>query len=262
MIRSISYLILSVSIFSFSALSSASPSSGIKRPVLIVGLSETDYYPFYFEQDGQIVGAAAEVVTHLAHKLKYQLKYKRFPWKRVQHNLAKGKIDMVLLYFKTPERAEHVYYVDVPHVYESSSLIVRHDSSIKYSGDLNQLLANTFGNVNGYWHGASYSEHKTLKRREFSSTEELLTGLKRGSIDIAVGNKPVMLQIAKTMGHEDQFAFLEPKIDYAPDYIAFSKAKPKAKERVKAFSKALKPFLKTTKYRQIFEKYGFDIAPK
>lgn len=259
MIRLASYIFLSITLVCFSVLSSASPSTGIKRPILVVGLSETDYYPFYYEKEGQIVGAAAEIVTLLAQQLKYQLKYKRFPWKRVQHNLATGKIDMVLLYFKTPERAEHVYYVDDPHVYESSSLIVRAGEDIAFSGDINALSDYSFGNVNGYWHGESYSNHPSLNKRLFSTTEELLTGLKRGAVDIIVGNKPVMLEIAKKMGYANQFTFLEPKIDYAPDYIAFSKARPQAQERVKEFSKALAAFLKTPEYNKILRKYGFDL---
>ncbi|GLQ30323.1 substrate-binding periplasmic protein [Litoribrevibacter albus] len=246
----------------FSFASSASPSTGIKRSTLKVGISETDYYPFYFEEGGKITGAAAEIVSALAEQLRYELTFKRFPWKRVQHNLASGKIDMVMLYFKTPERAKDVFYVEVPHIHESSSLITLKSRDIAFNGDINQLSSYKFGNVNGYWHGEAYSNHPTLVKRAFSSTTELLTVLKRGGIDIAVGNKPVLTQLANTMGLSDQFKFLEPKIDYAPDYIAFSKASPNAPKLVEEFSDALKKFLKSPEYKQILKKYGFDLKAK
>lgn len=226
---------------------------------LIVGVSMTDYRPFYFEENGQFRGAAAEIVALLASELGHSLTYRRFPWKRVQHNLATGRIDMVVLYFKTEKRARDVYYVEIPHIYESSSLAVRKDSPIAFSGDIGDLAGYSFGNVDGYWHGKTYSENESLTKIEMSSTKDLLATLVRGRIDIAVCNKPVMIGIAEEMGLLDKIHFLEPKIDYAPDYIAFSKASPDAKNLTASFSKALKAFVKTEKYKAILSKYRFEI---
>ena len=75
---------------------------------LIVGVSETDYVPFYFEKEGRFMGAAAEIAQHLSKQLGHDLVFQRFPWKRVQYNLRIGRIDMVILYFKTEERARDV----------------------------------------------------------------------------------------------------------------------------------------------------------
>ncbi len=237
----------------------ASQSEAEVRRTLTVGISETDYYPFYYRNEGEITGAAAEIVTILATQLGYDIRYKRFPWRRVQYNLSLGKIDLVMLYFKTPDRAKDVFYVEQPHLYESSSLITLKGRGIQFSGNLDDLLPFKFGNVNGYWHGAGYSEHPTLLKRQFSTTTELLQVLNRKGIDIAVGNKPVLTQLAKEMGLEERFEFLEPKIDYAPDYIAFSKATQDAELLVKQFSNALDDFLLTPEYTNILKKYGFDL---
>lgn len=226
---------------------------------LVVGVSETDYTPFYFEENGEFRGAAAEIAHHLAGQLGHRLTFKRFPWKRVQLYLAAGRIDMVLIYFKTPERAKNALYVEIPHIYESSSLVVLQDNAIGFEGDLENLSDFTFGNVTGYWHGKAYSRNNGLKKVELSSTKDLLATLIRGRIDIAVCNKPVMSGIAEDMGVSGQIRFLEPKIDYAPDYIAFSKATPGAKELVAAFSQALKKFVETEKYKAILSKYRFEI---
>ncbi|WP_259782160.1 substrate-binding periplasmic protein [Aestuariispira ectoiniformans] len=225
---------------------------------LVVGVSDTDYTPFYFEKDDAFHGAAAEIVQHLAKELGHSLSYKRFPWKRVQFNLATGQIDMVLVYFKTPARAKTALYVDIPHIYESSSLVVNTGSRISYDGDINTLADYSFGNVAGYWHGKDYSLNSDLQKLEFSTTKDLLATLVRGRIDIAVCNKPVMSAIAEEMGLSGQIRFLEPKIDYAPDYIAFSKAAPDAKALAASFSKALKAFVKTEEYKAILSKYRFE----
>ena len=227
---------------------------------LIVGVSENDYTPFYFEEvDGGFKGAAADIAAHLSKSLGHHLTYKRFPWKRVQHNLASGRIDMVILYFKTEERAQHVHYVEIPHLYESSSLVVTSDSTIRFDGKLDSLNQHLFGNVTGYWHGETYSNHAGLRKLELDSTRTLLATLVRGKVDIAVGNKPVMLALARKMKIAGNLHFLEPKIDYAPDYFAFSRARPDALELTNQFSTALRDFIRTETYREILVRYGFEI---
>ncbi|WP_344797254.1 substrate-binding periplasmic protein [Litoribacillus peritrichatus] len=226
---------------------------------LIVGVSETDYKPFYYEEAGEFKGAAAEIAHHVAKQLGHHLTFKRFPWKRVQYNLAIGRIDMVILYFKTEERAKDVWYVDIPHIYESSSLVVSNSSDIEFSGQLLELSKRSFGNVSGYWHGKNYSENTQLLKQEYSSTTALLEALHRGKVDIGVGNKPVMTALATSMGIVNEIKFLEPKIDYAPDYIAFSKVKSGSLPLANAFSRKLKAFMKTDAYRDILHQYGFEL---
>lgn len=227
---------------------------------LTVGISETDYTPFYFEtEDGTFQGAATAIVRHLATKLNHTLTFRRFPWRRVQHNLATGKIDMVMIYFKTKDRAEHATYVDIPHIYESSSLVVTKNTDLSFDGDINGLNGYLFGNVSGYWHGAGYSENDTLKKAEFSSTRALLATLIRSHVDIAVGNKPVMLALARKMKIADTLRFLEPKIDFAPDYIAFSKAIDDSRALADTFSDELRAFVQTDGYHDILKKYGFTL---
>ncbi|RED53902.1 substrate-binding periplasmic protein [Aestuariispira insulae] len=226
---------------------------------LVVGVSETDYSPFYFEEEGMFKGAAAEIAQNLATALGHTLTFQRFPWKRVQHNLATGRIDMVILYFKTDERAEHALYVEIPHLYESSSLVVTTDSTLQFDGKLNNLKDAQFGNVTGYWHGEAYSANDQLNKTQLNSTRTLLATLIRGKIDIAVGNKPVMLSLARKMKIAGNLRFLEPKIDYAPDYIAFSKAKDHSADLARQFTIALKEFMRGAQYRDILTHYGFEI---
>lgn len=226
---------------------------------LVVGISNLDYAPFYYEEEGEIVGAAADIAKAIAAQMGDTLVFERFPWKRVQNQLASGDIDLVMLYFKTPERAKHVYYLDQPHIHEDSSLFTLKGKDIPFTGDLHALTPYTFGFVRGYSHGAEFDGATYLQKFEILSEERLIKMLRAERFDIAVGNEQVMTFIAKKLGVADQLAFLQPIIDRSPDYIAFSKALPDAEELTRKYSAALRDFMKTDDYKAILSRYGFPV---
>ena len=105
---------------------------------LTVGLVSYDYPPFYYQQDDQLTGAAIEIAEALAQQLGHTLEYQRMPFARVQRELASGGLDMVVLFFRTPEREQYAVYVDEPHLAEASYLLVKkeqQDLPTTFSGD-------------------------------------------------------------------------------------------------------------------------------
>ena len=225
---------------------------------LKVGLAVDDYPPFYYEINGQYLGAAVEISKAIAESLGHKLVYIRAPWKRIQRFLRTGKVDMMILYLKTSERALDVVYTDTPHIYESSNLFVTRDSDIKFEGRLSDLKSYNFANVRGYSHGIEYNNAKNLAKMEINNEEQLIRILIRGRVDVAVGNKPVIVRHAEAMGVMDKIRFLAPPIDLGANYIAFSKAGKDAKELADAFSSQLRIYMKTDGYRTILNKYNFD----
>lgn len=166
---------------------------------LTVGVAELDYAPFYYEIEGQYYGAAVEVSQVIAKTLGHNLVFSRAPWKRIQLYLRSGDIDMMILYFKTPERSQDVVYVDIPHIYESSNLFVVKNSDIKFKGDILGMMEYKFGNVRGYSHGAEYNNAKGIDRQEFNNEKQLIKVLTYDRIDIGVGNKPVIISHAEEL---------------------------------------------------------------
>ncbi len=225
---------------------------------LLVGLAELDYPPFYFEKDGEIYGAATEIAQHVAKNLGHTLVFKRYPWKRVQHYLKIGTIDMVILYFKTPERAQFVEYTDTPHIDEESYLFVAKGTKIKYKGSLDDLRFYRFGSVRGYSHGEKYDNAENLEKQETLNEISLIKMLIKGRFDIALGNRAAINQYAQSENLQDKINFLVPPIDIRPNYFAFSKSKEGARELAKAFSSEVKVFIKTEAYRDILTKYNLD----
>lgn len=231
----------------------------VEAKELKVGLGELDYPPFYFMDDETLKGAAVEIAQQISGKLGHQLIYKRYPFARLQLLLQQGKIDLMILYFKTPAREKDAVYTELPHIYESSYLFTAKGAGLSFTGNLEDLSAYKFGNVRGYSHGKDYDGAEYLDKQPVGDEQTLLRMLIGGRFDIAVGNKPAILMQAKQTGLEDAITFMVPTVDNGPNYFAFSKARSDAQELAREFSIAIREFIDTDTYREILKKYGFDV---
>jgi len=225
---------------------------------LRVGLAELDYPPFYFETNGEYHGAALDISMAVAKKLGHELVFVRAPWGRIQAYLRSGSIDMMILYFKTKERARDVIYTKIPHINESSDLFILSNEDIEFEGQLNDLVAYKFGYVRGYSHGAEFDNAKHLSKHSFANEEQLIKGLANGRIDIGVGNKQTIIKHTVLLKLNQKIRFLSPSLHVGKNYIAFSKTRKDAQELEDEFSSQLKVFMKSDKYRTILKKYNFD----
>lgn len=230
---------------------------------LTVGLSQADYPPYYFVAGDVLEGAAVSIAEDIAAELNYTLVYKRYPWKRVQRNLKIGDVDMVLVYFKTPERAKDVVYTDQPHVSEKASLFVSSNMDITFNGDLNTLSAYQFFGVRGYFYGDQYAGLAENHKGDVSDESELVRRIANPNFElIGVGNQPAIEFYARQQGLESKLKFLTPAIFEGYNYFAFSRAHPDAERLANDFSSVLKNYMKSSKYRRILHKYGLSYPGK
>lgn len=224
-----------------------------------VGLGELDYPPFYYKKDGKLIGAAIEISEKVAANLGYKLEYKRYPWKRVQHLLKAGKIEMMILYFKTPQREKFAYFTHTSHINESSYLFIQKGRKIAYRDkNLHALKNYKFGNVRGYSHGKIYDNADYLNKYKAKDESTLVKLVAKHRIDIGVGNKPALMLYAKQNHLENKIEFLSPPIDKGANYFAFSKAGKNSKKLVLEFDQEIRKFKQTQEYKNILTKYGFN----
>lgn len=238
-------------------------STSLMAQTLTVGLSMADYPPYYFSGPKGLEGAAVSIAEEVAQELGITLEYKRHPWKRVQRNLQTGDVDMVLVYFKTPERAKDVVYAHQPHVSEKASLFVSVDMNVPFDGDLNALGGYTFFGVRGYFYGDRYAAIPEDRRGEVSDEVELVRRIAKPKFDlIGVGNRPAIEFYARQQGLEPKLKFLSPAIFEGYNYFAFSRARPDAEQIAQRFSKVLDRYMKTERYRAVLKKYGLSLPGK
>jgi len=242
----------------FICISTLALSFSVSAKELKVGLTELDYPPFYFEVNGEYYGAALEISRAVAEKLGHKLVFIRAPWKRIQGYLRSGEIDMMILYFKSTDRARDVIYTGVSHINESSDLFILYNSDIKFEGRLKELLSYRFGSIRGYFHGTEFANANYLSKDTVSNEEQLIKMLINGRFDIGVGSKSVIIWHAKSLGLMDKIRFLVPPLNIGKNYIVFSKARKNAQDLADEFSNQLRTFLETAEYRAIVHKYNID----
>lgn len=224
---------------------------------LKVGLGNLDYPPFYY-QDQKVTGAAIDIAEALAQQLGHRLEYQRMPFARVQHELASGALDMVVLFFHTPEREKYAVYVQEPHLIEASYLLVNKEQSdfpATFSGNFNDWSSSVFVSVRGYFHGQAYADADYLRKVEVNNEQALLQRLLDVRPFVGLGNKATLLFHAKAMNLTDRFRFIEPAVDIGHDHMAFSRQHPQAEQLAMAFDQALKAFKQTPQYQQILQRY-------
>lgn len=229
----------------------------LKAESLKVGLGELDYPPFYYVNDDKITGIAIEIAQEVARRSGYTLDYHRVPWKRLQYKLREGSLDMVILYFKTQERARDVIYTDIPHVYENSYIVVPKTMQLQFDGSLRSISDKQFFYVRGYSHGKDFDSADYLNKQTVNNETELLRRITSGRPFIGVGNKPALLMYSEQAKLSDKIRFLEPPIDRGENYMAFSKKRSDAKVLAALFSKHFKQYSETEDYQKVLSKYGF-----
>ena len=222
---------------------------------LVVGISELDYPPYYYEEAGQMKGAAVELAEQAAAQLGHSLSYHRLPWARVQYSLRTGRVDMSILYFYTEERARDVVYTDRPYLNEASYLVVPRHLDVDYNGDLDALSQYHFVQVRGYSHGEEYDNADHLTKMTVNDEAGLLQALATRRPFIGVGNRPTLQYHARRLDLTGRVRFLEPALSESRNYLAFSRANSRAEELAEAFSGVLNDFVETDEFQQLRERY-------
>lgn len=227
---------------------------------LKVGLSDADYPPYYYVGKQGLEGAAVEIGEYLAKSLGYQLEYQRYPWKRVQHNLKLGVVDMVLLYFKTAERGKDVIYTDSPHLIEKAVLFGPDHLDIEFSGDLSSISQYEFYGIRGYYYGEQYKNASYLSKHEVRDEPELIRWIASDKRSfLGIGNPAAIEFYANKIGISDKIRFYQPALYEGENYFAFSRARTDAQQIADRFTQAFISFKQTSKYKEILQRY--QISP-
>ena len=226
---------------------------------LRVGMADLDYPPFYFHDGDRLTGAAYDIAEWLADYTGHQLSYEAMPFVRVQKHLQRGELDMVMVYFRTPEREQHVAYLDQPHLVESSYLVVSAAARTlpdRFDGDFRALTDYRFLSVRGYFHGSHYEQALYLLKEDVNNEQEIIRRVLASPRFIGVGNRAAIEFHAARSGVLQRLRFIEPAIDRGANYIAFSRRNPDHPRYVREFSEALKVLKASRDYRAILKKYA------
>jgi len=250
-------------IFLTQCLSVIAISSPVAQADPILRLAVPDDYPPYYYQDerGQFKGASYEIATHILTKLGYSFEITQFPAMRLMlAALDNGQQDLAFNLTATEARLEVAFFTNVPHIYESQNLIVRADSAVGFSGDLEALSDYKFGPIFGWTYGPVFDNAGFLQKEYVNNSRQQLKGLLSGNYEIALNNPQYVHSLATKLGIPQAFKVLEPPVFNLPVTMAVSRQYPGAKNVIDTLNRELTLFKQQPEYREILSRNGFDLA--
>jgi len=230
------------------------PPVGVSAGELVVGTS-TGYPPYYYLENGVLLGVCVEIINHTAHTLGRTVLYKQYPWKRMLHSGKTGRVDAVMPLFKTPQRDKFLIFPEVPLALEENHFFTHRAAPVRFSGKLTDIAPHSVGVVTDYSYGDAFDSATYLDKIITRNDLNLLQMFKYRRFAVGVGNRHVVRYFADKVGGIHDLVFLEPPLTRSPLYIAFSREKGHTQLAV-AFSQALHDFNRTQTYRDILKRYG------
>ncbi len=225
--------------------------------VITIGVS-TGYPPYYYMQDGQLVGICIDLADRVADSLGLRISYRHYPWKRLLLNAQRGTVDAIMPLFRTKEREAYLYFEGLALVAEENRFFTWKQAPIVYDGAFEPLQPFTIGVVAGYSYGRRFDAFTGLTTVTTKNDHHLVKMFKHKRFDIGIGNKDVVMFNARQEQIADRIQFLDPAVTKSSLYIGFSEAA--AAERLaERFAVALDQLKATPAYRSILEKYGLII---
>jgi polar amino acid transport system substrate-binding protein len=184
------------------------------------------YAPVAWSAKGQIVGAAADMVSAIAHKLgvKNVTSQDFGSWEKAQAAANSGEADVIFGIYKNAERMSYLNYIDPPIMLDPNSVVVRKGEAFPFAkwGD----LKGRNGVTNA---GESYgNQFDAFMAKELSVTrapgiENTLDSLLNKQADyLIIGLYPGKIEVSRR-GLTDKVEFLPEDINTAEMFVAFSK---------------------------------------
>ena len=222
-----------------------------------------DFPPYEFYKGGKegnpVTGFSTEVILIIFNQMNIDPgKIKIFPWKRAEHMVFEGELDMLYSATKGELKLSKCYFPEEALINSKWVLFIRKDNKDRHKFDhFDDLIGKAVGTVMGYTYTPelwTFLKEKG-KYNEVAKEEHLFKMLQHNRLDYAVSELGVGLSIVKDLGIQDQIMPLSHNpIKEVGFYTMFSK-RTVSKELVDEFSKRLKAFKLTSEYKRIRDKY-------
>lgn len=146
---------------------------------IVVG-TESNYPPFEFMQDSQLVGFEIDLVREIAKRLEMQVEFKDMAFDNLLLAAQNGSIDVIAAALTpTPERMEQVLFCDV-HMQNSLALVSLQASALT---SLDELRGKTVILNDGFATEKSLSLSATTNTLKIPTIIEAILALKSGRAD-------------------------------------------------------------------------------
>ncbi len=205
--------------------------------VRLLYVVDSSWEPYMWEdEDGEVVGFAAELLDRIMTELDIPYKFEILPWARALKLLETGEADAGLVVSHTAERESIFYYneeqvkytegAEIPEftlVESEAVFFVRKlvADSIEFES-FEQIARDGYrvGVVTGFNYELLGSDMNLV---EIISDEQAMLDLSEGLIDMYDRNKLVGLSLIKKLNLTEEITFLDKEVSVTPMYMLFSR---------------------------------------
>ncbi len=243
-----------------------------EEEVRLLYVVDSSWPPYMSEdEDGEVVGFAAELLDRIMNELNISYKFEILPWSRALKLLETGGADAGLLVSHTAERESFFYFNDdqikfntegaeIPEFTTANSesvFFVRklHADTIKFES-FEQIAQDGYrvGVVQAFNYDM-YPDDMNIV--EVISEEQLMLDLSEGLIDMYSRNKLVGLAMRKKLGLTNEITYLDKEVAVTPMYMLFSRNSdyPNLEQIDKEVQRVILELKESGEYEEIYNKY-------
>lgn len=200
----------------------------------------SNYPPFTFEKDGEMVGIDNEIMYELGRRVNLEIIMKYVPWKRLLKTLQWGEADAGFALFYTEERSEYALYVDKEPIHDGSFyLYVRKGDAFKFN-NVSDLYDKKVGLQASFFVSEAFDKAQQLNKikieRALSNVNNIDMLLAKRT-DVFIGHEIVTRYNALEMGVLDKIIQLPLPISEKNAYLVLSKSSDTVKDKAELLAK-------------------------
>ena len=227
-----------------------------KRVTLKVAIGSKGYLPFM--QVDYVKGITFDILDYISAHSKYNFEYTQVPWPRALVLVANGQLDLLPIFFKTPDREQDYLFIDPPYAKEVNQLFALNKSNIKFDGDFQKLTKYSIGMRREFSYGEAFDHATYLQKKSAVNEEVMLKLLLNELVDIVISNPFELNQLITKYSVGNKVKPLEPYVSVTPVFLALTKERNDAQEVQHTIGKILKQLLTTPYYQTLLKKYQLN----
>lgn len=252
------FLILISSCFVFAEVSNNHSSDSnlpTDKITLTVAIEEIGYFPYNYEVNGEIKGFTVDILNYFEANSNYDFEFIVLPWARALHLVAQGNVDLILTFFKNPEREKIYNFIEPSYGYEVNQLFTLSETTVKFSGELQQIAPFSIGTKREYSYGEEFDHADFLTKLPAINEAILLKLLLSKRIDIAISNPFIFKKLMLEQGVTKKVKAIEPYVATTPVYLGLTKARQDATEIKNTLGELTTRLKKTPYYQELLKRY-------
>ncbi len=240
----------------------AAPSALLAEEAPLLRVTGSLWSP-YLDQTLENNGLAADLVRSALTRAGYRIDPNAEPWSRALRGTALGVYDVVAAIWQTPERTQDLVFSE-PYLLNDIIFLARASSAAGFN-ELDDLVGFRIGIVTDFAYGGGFDTHAGLTRLQSNHLIQNLLLLRKGSIDVIVGDKwSIYHEISRYMPNDiDEFRLLPKPLIRRALRMAVSRENTDSAEILINFNNAIAAMRKDGSYNEIVQRHtnGYVVIP-